>query len=49
MIRAIIFKKKIIMNIFLKKIIEMNNLLIYHYNNQYNKILKIIKIKKLMT
>jgi len=42
MIRSIIFKKKIIMKIFLKKIIKKN------YNNQYYKILQIIKMKKLM-
>jgi len=42
MIRSIIFKRKIIMIIFLKKIIKKD------YNNQYIEILKIIKMKKLM-
>jgi len=36
------------MNIFLKKIVKNNHSLNYHYNNQYKKILKIIKIKNLM-
>jgi len=42
MLRSIIFKRKIITNIFLKKIIKKNHPLSYHYNNQSNKILKII-------
>jgi len=42
--RSIIFKMKIIKNIFLKKIIIKNHPLSYHYNIQYNKILNIIKI-----
>jgi len=42
--RLIIFKRKILMKKFLKKIIKKKHLLRYHYNNQYNKILKIIKI-----
>jgi len=44
LIRLIIIKSKIIMNIFLKKIIKKNLPLSYHHNNQYNKILKLIKI-----
>jgi len=44
MIKSIIFKRKITMNIFLKKITKKNHPLSYHYNNQYNKILKIIKM-----
>jgi len=46
MIRSIIFKRKIIMNIFLKKKIKTNHPLSY-YNNQFNKILKKIKINQI--
>jgi len=44
MIRSIIFQRKIIMKIFLKKTIKKNHPLSYHYNNQYKKVLKIIKM-----
>jgi len=44
MIRSKIFKRKIIMKIFLNKIIKKNHQLSYQYNNHFSKILKIIKM-----